>query len=454
VRKKGSKSRNWIDRVLEPTQQERRWRIWCDFAVGIILTLALIFFSTLIEKIPRIEALKESVYDWLQFRLQPVSAANIAVVDFSDLKLEANPKNPSGEGYTSREELKKLVSSIVDQRPSAVGLDVDFSMGEDHTYFSDKDEDFLKFCLEQRNRVDGRLFVGINSGLERGPDYWLGSPDFKGLGRFIVHPNSEGLAASPWMDEAVSIPHYYEDNKIDYWTLQSLPAALVGPNTPPERPSWLPKWLGWSIARTEVITRQAGIRYKQFLVDFSPIEHFNDNAVNGADVSKKDLKDKIVIIGRGTRGNWPAPQDAYPVRGLRGNAYPGLLHHACAVYTLQRPLYHFTERGRWVLDGLFSFAVFGFITWRRLLYKRRPRAPIDIHKMRKRLTWAVAIFVFCVSELAVNYTRIVWADYFMVIIALFLHSLIEDFEESLLKVANASRLDKHASRKEQLGRSR
>jgi hypothetical protein len=92
------------------------------------------------------------------------------------------------------------------------------------------------------------------------------------------------------------------DGKNRYWHLRSLAVALAGT---PDGPPW---WLDRAIVRgQEMPPDEANIRYKQFLVDFSPIDEFEGKVLATANPlvlssQHKQLEGKIVIIGRGVKG--------------------------------------------------------------------------------------------------------------------------------------------------------
>jgi CHASE2 domain-containing sensor protein len=440
VKKKSSHSGNYVPKTI---QRRRAWRIVRDLIVGLVLTFALLHGESVAEKNPRVAAATEYFYDLLQFRLKPIKAKedSIAVVDISDVPLKPNPKDLAGEHYTSRQVLEEVVDGILKQTPAAIGLDVDLSMGKDGTFFSDEDKEFLDFCLARRRQVNGKFFVGVTSWLERGPDKWLGEEKYRGLATYIGHPNPEGFRVNPQMDEWIDIPHVAGDGNTYYWRLRTLAAALAG--TPPGPP----RLLEWAIDRSDekVKKDEGGVIYRQFFVDFSPIDDFKQNAIATTSPialsEYKQLKGKIVLVGRGAAGTTPAPNDTFLVRGLRGDEYPGILLHACATYTLlgKKQLLRLQPRARWAIDILFSLSVFGTIAGISFFYNSRVREDVAVHRLRRFLTWGAVILVFVFGELMINVTRVLWPEYFLVMIALFVHSSIEDSEHWFKETAISAR---------------
>jgi hypothetical protein len=384
MKKKSSRSADYVPKTAK---RHRAWRIVVDFIVGVLLTVALLLGESVAEKNARVEAATEYFYDLLQFRLKPIKAKedSIVVVDISDLPLKPNPKDVAGEHYTSRQDLEEIVDGVLKQSPAAIGLDVDLSMGKDGTFFSYEDKEFLDFCLARRGQVKGKLFVGVTSWLERGPDKWLGEEVYRGLATYIGRPDPEGFRVNPQMDEWIDIPHVSGNGKRYYWHLRSLAAALAGT---PKGPPW---FLEWAVDRSDekVKKDEAGVIYRQFFVDFSPIDDFKQNAIAATNPlalsSYKQLKDKIVLVGRGAAGTTPAPNDKFSVRGLRGDEYPGLLLHACATYTLlgKKQLLRLQPHARWAIDMLFSLSVFGTIAGISFFYNSRVREDVVVHRFRK-----------------------------------------------------------------------
>ncbi len=425
-----------------PLRRQRSRRIRAYFLHGLALTAIIIPAFLLAERIPQVHAAVEISYDWLQSHLTVAKGvrASVVFIDISDLPLLPDPGHPEREPHTSRAALRSIVEAVLahEQKPKAIGIDVDFSLAKDGEFFSPDDRAFLEFLLGQE-AMHGRLFVGVADGLQRGPSRALGDPRFKELATSVVVPKEEGFGANPWMSAVTNIPFIEPPNPaIQYWPVPSLSAAMTGIETEPPRPL---QWALESWVVKEVGDAEGKVAIEQFLVDFGAIDDFNEHAIVSADpeLLKRDrrlgeLAGKVVIIGRGSNGKFPAT-DTFSVPGRHGEDggdYAGVLLHASGAYTLLgATLWRPTLPGRLTADALFSVAVFGSVSLIALYYNNRARDDVAMHSLTKLMTWiAVPVVVLVGLSLAI-WTRIMWADHILVAAGLLLHSSLEQSDNPL-----------------------
>jgi CHASE2 domain-containing sensor protein len=404
-------------------------RIGIDLIVGLLLTSLLIGGKYLLEQTRPAGFVEESLYNWLQFKLRPAKQQeDIVVVDIRNLAVENGY-------YTSRPQLQQLLQTLLrdsDHRPRAIGIDIDFSPKNEGLPLTDRDEEFLNFCLDRRFLVNNRIFVGIDSSLRFGPDAWLISPKYRSLAAYVgraVPEKKSVTSTNPKVDQWVNVPYMDDKGNEETACILSLGTALAGP------PLELKKEIRWAVHRSEDV-REEGISYRQFWVDFSPIDYFRAHAVivslaDGRPTtgSLAQLADKIVLVGRGLGEIEDQGLQATDIFHVPGHAedYAGVYLHACAIYTLLRPVFHLSGPGRVVMDTVFSLAAFGFIALIRLFYSGH-RKEVNIAGLSRLVTWFALAAVFIVGELMLNITRLLWDDYLVVMIALIAHSWVERHE--------------------------
>jgi CHASE2 domain-containing sensor protein len=413
------------------TRSAQLRRIATDFLVGILLTALLIGGKYLLEQTRAASFVEESLYNWLQFKLKPAQERqDIVVVDIRNLGVV------NGD-YTSRPQLQQLLQILLrdpDHRPRVIGIDVDFSPRQQGVPLTDQDEDFLNFCLQNRVLVSNRIFVGINSSLKFGPDAWLISPRYDPLAAYVGRATPEKgtiTSANPKVDQSVDVPYMDDQGNKKTASILSLGAALAGP--PPQ----VKPQIRWAVDRGEDV-QEDGISYRQFWVDFSPIDYIRDHAVvvslaDGRPTtgSLTQLANKVVLLGRGLGETEAQGLQATDIFHVPGHAedYAGVYLHACAIYSLLRPVFHLTELGRMLMDTVFSIAAFGFIALVRLFYLNRRVDEVNVERLSGVVTWFTLAAVFIVGELMLNSTRLLWDDYLLVMVALIAHGWIEKHEE-------------------------
>ena len=431
-------------------RRDRSRRIWLHFLYGLLLTALIIPAFLLAEKIPQVHDAVEISYDWLQSQVASVKGARRSVVfiDIKDLPTASDPAHPEREPHTSRKALRAIVDAVLqhEQKPRAIGIDVDFSLTKDGEFYTPDDRDFLDFLADRRDKQP-KLFVGVVKGVENGPSKWLGDPRFGDLAAYVVIPNAEGFGANPWLDERLDIPYIDSNRETRFWPLPSLAAAVAGV---PAGPPFLLRWAVERRVKKEEGEGDAKVPFQQFLVDFSPIDDFSEHAIVSADPEflKTDrrlaeLAGKVVIIGRGSGGDFPAT-DTFAVPGHRHQKYPGVLVHACAAYTLLgATLWRPTLLGRVAADAVFSIVVFGSVALIAWYYNSRVKDDVAMHRLNKLMTWVMVPVVILVGlGLAIGF-RTMWADHILVAAGVLLHSSLEQPDNPLRVVGRALRKGWH-----------
>jgi CHASE2 domain-containing sensor protein len=392
-------------------EQKRQilYSIWRGLLITILVLLAKLAF----EKWPVGIQFEELTYRMLQLRVQSAGApANlpITVVDISDLEPATQKRGGETLKFVPRDALRDLLDAIEKHDPVAIGIDADFSP-ESSGYVDPRDPVFFNFCLDQKAPV----YLGIWRTVDQPAAKWLGEA-YQSLAVNVVIPRPDHRQMPEWL-RSNSAPDTSPPSP-------SMGAALAnayrGPT--PDLPAWL-QHFGDRVSLKTV----SSFSYGQFLVDYTPIDVLQSNAIQAvgpADVANQDgrLRGKLVLIGEMAHSRMP---DVFVVPG-KPAPYAGVLIHACAAYTLiHAPLYQLTGPGRALLDILFAFAVVLILALIRLRYETRTGRRVAALRLHVLLTLvAIGVVVFG-AVMLVNVTRLMWDDFVVVMAALLLHALIE-----------------------------
>ena len=113
----------------------------------------------------------------------------IAIVDLSQLSPKPIPGAQKGEMATPREGVEEPLEKLVNTKPLAIGVDVDFSprvyldSSPPRTVFiTPRDPEFFEYCLELSHRRGVPIYLGISRTQALPHSEWLGRSDYAGQG--------------------------------------------------------------------------------------------------------------------------------------------------------------------------------------------------------------------------------------------------------------------------------
>lgn len=393
----------------------KRKRIRSDLFLGVIVAIVLLLIKSQLEKTPFVEQIELLGYNQLQRQLSSRFNANdfpIQIIDISDLM--TTPTSGAATPVTPRDRLFDLLKGIADEKPLAIGVDVDFSANEFGYRDPVNDPKFFADVIGLQKEPTPKVFLGVADVCKTPHKEWL--PDeYNELAACIVVPNGDDRKMFKWIKTGTS-----EQGPM-------MCAALAGKGARSGSKAWW--WPNWALKASRVKELSDGASAEDFLVDYSPLktlEHDRLFTISGQSAREEGsrLNGKIVLVGDGTM-NKASAGDMFPIPGSPWEIYPGIYVHACAVYTLLRdPLYELTGWGRIVLDLLLAIGVIGSIAAIRTFYVATHRT-VATERLMSVFTGVVAIAVVLGGLALVRFEGILWDDFLVVLIVLLLHPKIE-----------------------------
>jgi CHASE2 domain-containing sensor protein len=358
-------------------------------------------------------------YDLLQQHLSSADLEKITpvVVDISGIQMRPT-LGLTPALVTDRVPLETLVGSLVNRpdRPSAIGLDVDFSP-DSHGYADPEDPHLFTALLTDSQTRTIPILVGVNRSLALGPDNWLGESKYSSLASCVVVPNPDPRQSARYMPEWIDVQYAPMTSKPK--RCYSMGVALVRA-IGKEPPSWR-SWFAESYRGKPGET----ISGNEFLVDYSQLGNMVKTTVDALDsvqMARAPLKDKIVLLGRTKNTN-----DMFTVPGNPEKSYPGVYLHACAALSLleTRPLYSLTGVGRLLLDVAFSLLAVCPLFWIRWRGLKKGEEDFMERGSPELLSFGVTAGLVLIALAGVSWTHLMWDDFLLVAVALILHSPIE-----------------------------
>ena len=410
----------------------RRKEIRRDLLKGLLFILIVLSIKLLIERTTFGKHLELMDYGFLQTQLSR-ERAPITIVDISDLAQKDYVVKGQIVRATPREPLQEMIQAIAEQKPKAIGVDIDFSPDE-KGHALPREPEFFQFCLDIHKQTGVPVFLGIKRTIGDPAAQWLGDERYEDLAASILVPRDTRRMVSLIRVEEETKP---EERERRITTIQSMSSRLaVAWGRQPDR---FAQALLLRLGLLERISEKHldyGVSPEDFLVDYSALDSIEKvSATNAAalrDGSRRDrIFGKLVLIGDATLGK---ATDLFPVPGRAQELYPGVFLHASGAYTLIRaPLYELTRSGRLVIDLLLSGVILGALVLIGLFYGDPQSRERATHRLRGIFTLVVVIVAIVIGVIFVRITRIMWDDFFLALILLVFHPSIEDRAESLWK---------------------
>jgi hypothetical protein len=388
--------------------------IWREFFSAFLLCVIMAALATVFVNDTGVgEEFAAFEYRLLQGQLRPGENLKVTIVDISNLELKS--------GITPRHMLMKVLAAVTDQRPAAVGVDIDFSP-EHYKFIDSGDPQFFADCLRLRKKVNVPVYLGIFRTRALPSDQWLGFPAFEDLAAALLVPLSR--KESLWsLSTSATKSNAEHSRKLDAPTMSS---ALASSLKRPEN-----KWqnaLGKLNPFEELIEERLAkdVAIQKFYIDFSSSERLKRDAIviPAEDYSKTGLgpimrsraegiAGKIILIGDVSN---PRGRDVF-INPANHQKIPGVVVHAAAAETLvSTPLYAFPEINGFLLDTIVSVSIVGLIFLARVAYRDSLQ--------EERLVWVANVggaIIILLFGLCINASRVLWPDFLLLAIGLLLH---------------------------------
>ena len=419
--------------VRQTNPQQRLKQIRRDVSKGILFILIILSIKLLIEQTTFGKHLELMGYNFLQTRLSKEQVP-ITIVDISDLAQRDFVVNGAIVRATPREPLREMIQALAEQKPKAIGVDIDFS--SDENGYMPSDPEFFQFCLDISKRTGVPVFLGVKRSIGKSAAEWLGSDRYAELAASILVPKDTRRMASLVNVEQETAPAGTERRITTISSMSKRLAEAWGQESDPPAQA-LFRRLGLLEKLSEKHLGY-GVSPEDFLVDYGPLESIEAiSATNGTvlkDGSQRDrIFGKVVVIGDATVGK---ATDSFPVPGREYQPYPGVFLHACGAYTLhEAPLYEPTRTGLVVIDVLLSSVILAALVLIGLFYRERESREKATRQLRGTLTLFTVVAAIVVGVVFVRSTRIMWDDFFLALILLVFHPSIEQRAESLWEKA-------------------
>jgi CHASE2 domain-containing sensor protein len=400
-----------------------------DFMKGILFMVLLVPFTIALEHSALGHKAEHEAYGLLQSLLSSDDVP-FAVVNIS--KLEPQPIEVDGKtrAVTPRTDLKQIIDAIAEKRAKVIAIDINFAPLANGEYVDPAaDPEFFQFCLSKNDAAEQQRLPVILAvdwattaqSAARRPELLLADP---------ANPNYKDLFACIRIPEATGkLPYKISDET--GFEITTMGAAIADALRSTEINSRrlaapLPQW---AVQQFSIRELEYGVKVHEFPVDYSVLDTLRTREHTLATADPRVIKDqgdilsdKVVLVGNGTLGN---TLDVFTVPG-RSEQIPGVYLHAAAAYTLSKaPLYMLTWKGAALIDAAMSLFILGAIAAIRWHYKDRTTKQVAKHRLEKLFSVLVGLLAIVFGVWFVNYHRVLWVDFMLVVPLLLLNPTIE-----------------------------
>src|ERR1700752_71369 len=405
-----------------------------NLVIGIIAVLALTGIKVfLVEDTPYDRWMDARGYELLHSIISPFDPGkklSVAVLDISDV-----PRLPNGA--TPTEPLQKIVQALVEGRAKAIAIDIDFSPSLEpvaQNIPDDRAEIVSQFYaqLQDLNKRGIPVFVGaFNIGPE--PETWLGLDENKNLAADITLFDEDTTLIPRWL-------------RCDGGgKLNSMSMALAKTSKQQPSPNSMIKPLldepeAEDNLKTTTLQNQAGqdVECKRSFtfVNYSKLDLMQNLTLQWAGrealLSAKDasgkgkFENKLVLVGNTQRGKFTDP---FVVAGRR-DPVAGVYLHASATYSLvDEPIYKFKHRVEIAADLILGCGLVFTLFLVRLNHLRSddPKKSSKPYLSEGLIIFGLTVITLTVACLLVRFFDVLWLDVSLVIVALFLHSKVQEW---------------------------
>lgn len=381
--------------------------------LGIVITVLLLVLKLGIESSPVGPSIERHTYMLLTSNLPKFrpEGTGVVIVDISHLPGGKEDPRTGKLVPTPRTELLELIEVLVELRPRAIGVDIDFSPTPDG-WVDDGDLDFFT-RIAQLDKSTLPIVLGVFRSLREPVYARLGLPEFSHLAAGLWLPLS-GLERTPAWTQAVE----------GGGRLPSLGAALAsrrvaGDGVHEADPGWRQRFRERQQRSSQ---RPEGLMVGEVLTDYSAAPQMAREAIRITSAQellrhRASIEGRIVLLGVVDQAS-----DPFPVPGQDRNV-PGVLVHAAVANTLaNEPIWEFGHDVRLALDLVLSVVLLLFAI--ALKHGWSARGDLTIEQAEsKALKWLIG-FTLVGGIVAVVAFRVLWLDFLLVALSLWLHPRI------------------------------
>lgn len=407
--------------------RDRGREIKRDILKGLLFMVLLVPFTVALEHSRIGEFAEEQAYDFLQSHLSAQDVP-LAVVNISKLNPVEIQVNGETRSVTPRAQLKQIVDAVIDKGARVIAIDVNFAPREDGELTDPSaDPDFFQFCLDQGKESPARRSVPIILGID-----WANGPDEDVRRPELLVDNLNYSILFGWMripPDTKQLPYKFDDQTgFELPTMSAAMANAYGPHGKGTH-RWIPELPYWFATQFSSEDLAYGMKAETFFVDYSALDVLRSREYTLATADPAVIRDqggfldgKAVIIGDGTFGK---AVDIFTAHG-KVSGVPGIYFHAAAVYTLiEAKLYRLTWQGGMMIDSLMSLFILGSISGIRWYYKDRTTKEVAKHRLERLFSFAVGLLAIVFGVWFVNYHRVMWVDFLLVVPLMLLNPYIE-----------------------------
>lgn len=411
-------------RERTPSKQTVRARtqaIWKRALGSALVAALLIGVQSCVEHTDAGEQLELATYAWLQHRLKSNTSPPIVVVDISRIRPESITGAQNGEEATPRGKLLELLTDLTAHAPLAIGVDIDFSPElEGRVPITPDDFTFFEDCLRLNRDRKVPIYLGVQRTLSLPRESWLGRPAYQDLAAGILAPKKHLEMMVGCVERNGDT---CQNHSLAARLAKQLNDAGFGPGasggSPPSR----------LLERITDHRLTDGFYAGLFPVDYGELHELTSKAhtMPSSEIREHGefVRGKVVLLGDAT------PEHGADTFVVPGESEPitGVYVHASAVYTLAlAPLYTF--RSPWLIDAALALMLIAILSAVQWAFRRSSREPREDRIQGALIVLFVGLVV--VFSASVQWHRILWPGFAMVIFGLLMHPRVEHWAETAL----------------------
>ena len=390
------------------------WRaLFAHLAFGIAIATLLVGAKVLFEHTRAGAMLEQRTYGLLTTILPQFlpDGPDVVVIDIGHL---AGGTEDAGTGVpvaTPRPELQRILETLVQMRPRAIGVDIDFSPTP-RGWGDDSDPQFFQRVLELSEATP--ITLGVFRSIREPKEAWLGLPRYSSLAGSMWLPRT-GLERTPAWTQAPGVA-----DRLPSLGAKTALARAARTDEGQLETGWLRRFRE---SKQQSSLRPDGLLVGEILTNSSPMAQLQREAIKIARPEdlirhRSTIEGRIVLLGVVDNAN-----DLFPVPAEERNV-PGVIVHAANAYTLaSEPVWEFSHGTRYALDFAFSGLLIGIALWMQRTGVSKHALPSG--RSESRALWCVIAATLIGGAVAVLMFRVFWLDFLLVAASLWLHPRVE-----------------------------